>query len=570
MANFEVGSIITGKENNRYLITSSGALMVVIAVDDQHDTENNDIKVEVIASISNYHIGDTWWVKSERFEYTKFEEFYEKHPDVNKVSNQKLDRIRNNLGIEEFIVLGKEKVEKIKPKKVRSPITKKERGELLEEMRTLLLQYNYHPTDKGLNEIIDEWATNKAPLIKLFKKHPNYNGKFQIVFDHDFNRVIDKEQSYVFAEYLKQITRDNLLLKEYIVGKFSYSELIKITMKLRDIVYTFENSSYIRDINGKTYTEYNREFKRFSEILKNQYKMNKDVYIRDGKAYKREDVIKSNKISNVISVLTSSSHISQFVDKDIESYFARNIPEAKIKEGQKLSRAINKILHMLGVDKLPDYNAQFAKYADSINPLKIKRHTVLSIHPVDYYTMSFGNSWSSCHTIDKLNKRHSPNSYQGEYSAGTESYMLDGTSMVFYTVDSSYDGNELELQDKITRNMFHYYDNKLIQGRIYPQDCDSGCNDLYKDIREIVQKIIADMLKVPNLWVNKKGTAACGAATSSCGRHYKDYLSYENCNISILKDTNTHSQIKIGHNAICPSCGETHGRSNNIECGYCR
>ena len=55
---------------------------------------------------------------------------------------------------------------------------------------------------------------------------------------------------------------------------------------------------------------------------------------------------------------------------------------------------------------------KFAKYADSINPIKVKRHTVLSVHPIDYYTMSFGNSWTSCHC--------SASRCTGRDSSGTE------------------------------------------------------------------------------------------------------------------------------------------------------
>ena len=117
-------------------------------------------------------------------------------------------------------------------------------------------------------------------------------------------------------------------------------------------------------------------------------------------------------------------------------------PFAYAHTGQKANRVVNKIMKYLGYDKHPDYNKEYAKYADSMSPMTIKRHTILSLNPIDYLKMSFGNSWASCHTIDQKNKRDMPNSYQGAYCSGTISYMLDGTSMVFYTVDASYEGDE--------------------------------------------------------------------------------------------------------------------------------
>ena len=186
--------------------------------------------------------------------------------------------------------------------------------------------------------------------------------------------------------------------------------------------------------------------------------------------------------------------------------------------------------------------------------------------------MSFGNSWTSCHSIDKKNVRNRDKRSNGEYSSGTESYMLDGTSMVFYTVDAEYNGNHLELQDKINRNMFHFYDGNLIQGRVYPQSCDSGSDNLYDDIRNVVQKVIADILEVPNLWNLNRGYSWCKSASNSHGTHYTDYNRFDTCTLSTLQDHTKFNfrRVNIGHNPICPHCGDTHDNRYNIECYYCK
>ena len=208
-------------------------------------------------------------------------------------------------------------------------------------------------------------------------------------------------------------------------------------------------------------------------------------------------------------------------------YINGNLPQMKATIGTKKTRIVNKICDYLGYTKLPDYNREFAKYADALSPITIKRHTILSINPLDYLTMSFGNSWASCHTIDKTNRRGMPNSYEGQYSSGTMSYMLDSTSMVLYTVDASYDGNEYWNEPKINRQMFHYGEDKLVQGRLYPQSND-GDGEAYTPYRNLVQEIIAKVFDFPNLWTIKRGTELMCELVDSYGTHYRDYYSFEN------------------------------------------
>lgn len=242
-----------------------------------------------------------------------------------------------------------------------------------------------------------------------------------------------------------------------------------------------------------------------------------------------------------------------------------NMPNIHAHAGEKTSRLVNRICTYLNYSKHPDYNREFAKFADALSPITIKRHTVISLNPLDYLTMSFGNSWASCHTIDKQNKRNMPNSYEGMYSSGTISYMLDQSSMVFYTVDASYDGDEYWTQPKITRQMYHYQHDKLIQGRLYPQSND-GHTDTYAPYRAIVQEIISTVYDFPNLWTLKKGTNHISLVTYSEGTHYRDYYNFSNCTLSIRKESTNDNNVNIGAKPICIECGEEHMRENNISC----
>ena len=383
-------------------------------------------------------------------------------------------------------------------------ITNEERKYLLDNMKELLSEYDYDYTQDALDAIIDTWATNKSGLIAAFKKHPNYvEGKFMIAFDQDYTREIDTIAVSKFSDWL-------------------------VGYPIREL----------RD--------------EIPEELIKQRKREYCTYLPD-------------------SLYWLLSGLSTIARRTISESTADEInvmlPDIHAHTGQKTSRVINKICTYLGYNKHPDYNREFAKYADALSPITIKRHTVLSLNPLDYLTMSFGNSWASCHTIDKENKRGMPNNYSGCYSSGTISYMLDQSSMVFYTVDASANGEELWNEPKINRQMFHYGEEKLVQGRLYPQDNDGAQGDeLYNSYRAIVQEIMAQILEVPNLWTVSKGTSAADRFICTYGTHYKDYQNYSNCTLSRLKGSENDNYITVGHDPICIYCGCEHDCEENISC----
>lgn len=403
----------------------------------------------------------------------------------------------------DFFVLVHEKKEETKMD-VSEIITEEERYALLNDMEQLLSEYDYKFTGYALNKIIDTWATNKADLIKAFKRHPNYlEGKFMIVFSHDFERVTDRNALERFKSWL---------IDDDVVKYVKENNFMPENMKKETSLY---GQKYPTDI--------------FDFLIK------------------------------------IPAYTFQYIDSELADELNKICPEVHAHDGQKTSRVINKLLTYIGVSKHPEYNREFAKYADALNPLKITRHTILSVNPLDYLTMSFGNSWASCHTIDKRNKRGMPNSYEGMYSSGTISYMLDSPSMVFYTVDASYNGNDFWNEPKINRQMFHWGEEKLVQGRLYPQDND-GDNSVYTPYREIVQKVMSELFSLPNYWTVSKGTDAAGKFINSDGTHYRDYDNYSNCTLSRPKGSENDRCITVGHDPICIECGNEHDTENYISC----
>jgi hypothetical protein len=239
-----------------------------------------------------------------------------------------------------------------------------------------------------------------------------------------------------------------------------------------------------------------------------------------------------------------ASDLTQFIDGSLVSCINNISATFGFKEGQKTSRALNKIFTTVGANKLPEYNRLFAQFADSVNPLIIDRVAVLSVNPIDYLLMSNGTGWKSCHNLD-----------DGCYQAGTMSYMCDGTSMIFFT--SENDEEDVQLAEKITREVFCYSNGKLLQSRLYP-DCSN--EETKQNYRQIVQQIFSDCLCLPNIWRLEKNFDIVleNTETNIDSLHYSDYTySHYNPNISFIKDFEGNDEkIFIGSSSYCIECGE--------------
>lgn len=243
----------------------------------------------------------------------------------------------------------------------------------------------------------------------------------------------------------------------------------------------------------------------------------------------------------------------------------------KCAPGQKASRIINRLCLKFHLDQIeeeaeagePDnrymrtvkpYNALFARLADALNPAHIEKTAVLSIHPCDFLEMSNrDNTWSSCHCLER-----------GSYHGGCQSYMGDAVSMIFFTVSDEYT-QDFHTAPRITREIFCYKDNVLLQSRLYPTDLEDQ-KTLY---RGIVQQAIATCLDKPNLWSIKRGKDTepyCESAADS--NHYPDY-EYGYAVVSLLKGETDYGKMTIGSVARCVCCGGEQKDHRSIRCAEC-
>ena len=381
------------------------------------------------------------------------------------------------------------------------------RERILDQMVDELENRYYGYTEYALNAIIDRWFEQKKELIEVLSKHPNWCPEdLMIKFDKDFDRDIDLNAARKFIGWLYNNTN------------------------MSSVFYKKDNMWFV------TRSMYDSM----------HYLLTRQTFIPENDPWYTTEIEYLNKMH----------------------------ADFRFRPGQKSTKIMRKICKVFGWDKIMakeydhegnirEYNAferEYAKYCDAMCPIKVSRHTCISVNPIDFLLMSNGNSWDSCHYIGESDDK-------GCYSSGTISYMLDKHSMIFYTVDGKYDGDEIARQPKINRQVFGYTDNQLLQSRLYPQNCDSCHEEIYKDIREIVQKVIADCEDKPNLWIKKK---VSNVDKGQYATVYEDWYHFSNlCSVSVFSDCASRvdlAKMVLGAQPMCIECGYNHRTEDNISC----
>lgn len=501
--------------------------------------------------------------------------------------------------------------------------SQEQKNAFMSKASALLYEFGHPCSKKGLEKIWDEYTRNKAGLAGLLSKHPYWDdSQLAIVFPADYDRVRDDAVVAEFCDWIKNQLTCLAKENEYKPGGMTRNELYNSLQYLATIIncirslsktqksltYSPWETSYRHSIlvDGRTKEEYDADYERIKELYDfacdntkeyDGYYVKADFYNKLLAAYNFTDLIKSKKM---ITADTDFAKRANSYAKPFEIVKnGKKIGLGAVKD-QKVSRITGKFYKYLGIDKIVDireetftetdaeghatqrtrqrdygWNGKYAAFCDAINPFKVKKWTIISVNPIDYFTMSFGNTWNSCMTIDKANRRKKgSDGYRGMYCSGTESYMLDETSFLMYIVKGDYEGNEFSLEDKESRCMFWIGEDKLVQGRVYPDGRNAGAEtSMAGQMRSIMQKVIADCAETANLWTITKGTEMCGDLILSNGTHYRDYYHYEDCNISFLKRQGVLKNIKkfsVGHNPICPCCGKTHSNGEYLACSSCR
>lgn len=479
----------------------------------------------------------------------------------------------------------------------------------------LLRYYDYNTSEYGLKAVFKTWAKAKGWLVDLFRKHEYYNGNGQIVIPANLERPIDDSGIRTFLKWFNEQMNKWLIDRQLYIGLHKGGEYYDAYSRIGRIMVCMQDFDEYKKVTykGRTYQEWEAEQRRMEKALdkmRSSYDGGTDsMYINDTFIFvKYLDLKEYRNIRDVmVQTLKNISDdnmkaISEERANNINFYLEQTSLKVRPVVGQKITKFVGKLLKELGFNKIVDiqkqewyangeyhsrdkdmgYNYHFALLGDSINPFTYKREVVISVNPFDYWTMSFGYGWASCHTIDKNNKRGiGSHNYQGCNSGGTESYMLDESSIIVYVRPSEENLasiNELDMpleeQSKMKRVVMYLGEDKLIQSRVYPDGRDGGDNGIAAQLRYIVQKVVAELYDTPNMWTLKKGSSEVCSVVNTIGDiHYPDYDCCSDVNVSYLRRIDgrlNYNTINVGvEEIICPDCGNTHWERDHITCNDC-
>lgn len=453
-----------------------------------------------------------------------------------------------------------------------------ERANRVAETMALLEQYGHTPTRYGLECVYNTHNANKKGLRDILSKHPKWNPEKEWVEVEIFvERPFDKEAVKDFIEWAKTEINKIFYEKRLKVGLFDGYEYQLHKEAYGDYRYRFVDG--VKKVHGLTLDEVYKEIERMSQKL-TEIGFYTNTYCNHRRvAFNREVYYAFSAVECIfdsLEYINSTTATGSFVSETNRRAEKLGL-DLKAREGQKVSTIILKVAQAIGLDKVKDiqtvsytsdngeyherkvdngWNKQFAKFTDAIKPKSEKKVLRISNNLNDFLTMSFGNGWASCHTIDKANIRNGHHSYSGQYCSGTLSYALDETSLVVYI---PADEEKWDKYTKEKRQMFFFGEGKLIQSLLYPDGRDGGIIDYNTAFRKAVQDVFAECLGYTDNWIKVEGSA--DRYIDTYGTHYPDYNHGCFNTVSFLKDENgnkNETAIEVGHNPICIETGNEH------------
>lgn len=402
--------------------------------------------------------------------------------------------------------------------------------QLVNDMMAMFKRYGHSCTEHGVCVALNTYFTNKAPLIDLISGSKNYLGNMRIAVQKEFDRQIGENEVYAFINTFERTFHPNILLKStdednktfehyFKTGKNSFSiDSLPSEEDYADRLSKMRKFDYNRNYLAKSWQDYNA----YAEYMRQFRYQQRSTLMNDICYYNGPELKKGTKTSRAFNHVCTHYGIDKMYPEDV----------TVVRDGQATTRTVY------------PYDKMFAQFADLVSDLKRKLYFVISLNPLDYFTMSVGINWKSCHHIET-----------GSWKGGCMSYMLDKTSMITYVI-STLEG-DIHEAPKYYRQMYHYKNNLFVQNRLYPQGND-GATDLYEKFRGFVIEEFSSLLDVDEHWCAHQGTEGF---VYSEGVHYRDYGNNIKCGIFYPKsraDDAQNQKITIGHEGICIKCGRVY------------
>ena len=162
----------------------------------------------------------------------------------------------------------------------------------------------------------------------------------------------------------------------------------------------------------------------------------------------------------------------------------------KIKNGMKTLRAISKIAEIFDIEGYEEFRI---KHSQILNKKILKGNLTLSIHPLDYITMSDNNcGWSSCMSWIE----------EGCYRQGTVEMMNSPFVVVAYlTSEKPFSIGESEWNNKKWRQLFIITKDIIAGIKGYPYQNNDITFQVIEWLRELAQKNLGWTYAVPQRYI---------------------------------------------------------------------
>lgn len=469
---------------------------------------------------------------------------------------EKTMSLTNNIITEENAMMNNEYAQRIMNASSFREFDADAREQMHEEFEYVLNNWgDWHYDSDVLYDIIDTWFYRKREMIAQMSFHPNFDKKnFCIRLDNTtYKRDIDWITVRNFADFIynAEINKRNEYYTKYNQEAMGFFQ--------REWRYSFEDA--------KNFILLASEEER-KELT--AYRILYDI------AIETKQYIVETDVERKIIGRTAYHLLDDFV-KEVD--LLKEWYNIRVSVGQKRTKVVRQIANKLGLtskmgvesiwnrethqyeDKeINLWNKRYAEYCDAINPLDIPAITFISANFIDYMLQSNGDSWSSCHNIDK-------ETYNGCNCSGSMSYALDERSLQMHTfLPEKVEGlNNIKFAGKRKRVIIHMgHDfNYFVFSCVY----ENRTEEEREQLLPIFEKVWADCLGVSNLWQSEVSSSLVTAGNGCTA--YPDWAQ-EYCNGKTVRvkdyDKANMQTIYAGASPICVQCGSEHSECDTIDC----
>lgn len=223
----------------------------------------------------------------------------------------------------------------------------------------------------------------------------------------------------------------------------------------------------------------------------------------------------------------------------------------KFSAGEKLTRGFKKLISDPNV-----VNEMQIAYSQMMNTKKLTGKLCLSIHPMDFLTMSHTRTWGSCYDVFN----------EGEYRAGAFEFMCSNNTICAYLYTKEMRVEGYEWNDKKWRCIVSVNPNEYIMtGKNYPYQSDELTGLVYEWVREITKKAE----EFPTFEDSRPLCDIDYGIDVEYGYNDADCGSSECFQVGLNANKDNQEYIYVGYgNVPCPKCGSGHHHMQG-ECIMC-